>query len=376
MEFWVRRDCFYKAIADVSSAVGTKTTLPILTGIQLIVNEKNLTLIGSNSDIFIETMIPITLNNERVLEIFETGSVVVSAKYLIEIVKKLPNDVHVKMDERLLVTIKSDDILTTMNGFQADEYPKLPRIDEDASAKIPNRELKEIIKQTTFAVSRNEIKPVLTGVYLCFQEKQLTCAATNSHRLAIRKLSIEANLEGSFIVPGKSLNELSKLIQDESGLIHIYMTESYIVFKFNSITLYSRLIEGNYPNVLGLLPKDASTVITIGTQQFLKGIDRASLFAIEGKNNRINIEIEDGEKMRISSNSSEVGKIEEMQNIKEITGQKDLSIAFDGNFLIEALKAIKEEEVQLSFGGSMRPVLIEAMGNPNYFQLISPVRTY
>lgn len=376
MEFWVNRDCFYKAISDVSRAVSAKTSIPILTGIQIIATEEKLTLVGSNSDIFIETNIPMTINNEKVLDIFETGSVVVSAKYLNEIVKKLPNDVHVKMNGRQLVTIKSDDIITTLNGFQADDYPKLPRIDEDASVRLSNTELKELIKQTTFAVSKNENKPVLTGVYLSFQEKQLTIAATNSHRLAIRKLSIEANLNGSYIVPGTSLNELTKLMQDESDHIHIYITESYIVFKSNSMTLYSRLIEGNYPNVLGLLPKDSKTTITIGTAQLLKGVDRASLFANEGKNNRINIEIEDGAKMRISSNSSEIGRIEELQNIKDISGQKDLRIAFDGRFLMDALKAIKEEEIRLSFGGSMRPVLIEPIGNPNYLQLISPVRTY
>ncbi|TKC18859.1 DNA polymerase III subunit beta [Robertmurraya kyonggiensis] len=376
MEFWVNRDCFYKAISDVSRAVSAKTSIPILTGIQIIATEEKLTLVGSNSDIFIESNIPMTINNEKILDIFEPGSVIISAKYLIEIVKKLPNDVHVKMNGRQLVTIKSDDIITTLNGFQADDYPKLPRIDEDASVRLSNTELKELINQTTFAVSKNENKPVLTGVYLSFQEKQLTLAATNSHRLAIRKLFIEAYLDGACIVPGTSLNELSKLMQDESGHIHIYITESYITFKSVNMTLYSRLIEGNYPNVLGLLPKDAKTVITIKTSQLLKGIDRASLFAYEGKNNRINIEIEDGSKMRISSNSSEVGKIEELQNIKEINGQRDLNIAFDGRFLMDALKAIKEEEIQLSFGGSMRPVLIEPIGNPNYLHLISPVRTY
>lgn len=375
MEFWVNRDCFYKAISDVSRAISSKITIPILTGIQLIAREENLTLVGSNSDIFIETNIPMMINNEEVLDIFETGRVVVSARFLIEIVKKLPDDVHVKINNNKLVTIKSGDIVTTLNGFHADEYPKLPRMDEYASAKIPSSELIELIKQTTFAVSRNETKPVLTGLNLLFQEKQLTCAGTNSHRLAIRKLPIEANLEGSYIVPGASLNELSKIMQDESGHIHIYITESYIIFKSNSLTLYSRLIEGNYPNVFGLIPKDAKTVITIETAQLLKGVDRASLFATEGKNNRVNIKIEEGEKLRISSTSTEVGKIEELQNLKVVSGQQDLSISFDGRFLMDALKAIKEEEVQLSFGGSMRPVIIEPIGNPNFLQLISPVRT-
>jgi DNA polymerase III subunit beta len=376
MEFIIDNECFSKAISDVNKAVSLKTPFPILSGIKIIANNNCLILVGSNSDIVIEKVIPLTIDGVKVLQVYEAGSVVISAKYLSEIVKKLPAKVHLKVNEKQLVTIQSDEIVTNLYGFNSEEYPKLPQIDEANCIKIPSIELIEIIKQTAFAVSKSESRPVLTGVNMSFKDNHLSCTATNSHRLALRELTIESNINGSFIVPSTSLNELSKLINNDSGVIHIFVTDSYMVFKSNTISLFSRLIEGNYPNISGLLPNNSKTIITLDTNQLLKGIDRACLFASEWKNNNVHLEIKDGTKIRISSNSSEIGKIEETQYIKAINGETDLSISLDGNFLMDALKVIKEEEVRLSFGGSMKPVLIEPINNSSYLHLISPVRSY
>jgi len=376
MEFIINSECFNKAISDVNKAISLKTPFPILSGIKITANKDCLILIGSNSDIIIEKVIPLTIDGVKVLEINETGSVVLSAKYLSEIVKKLPDKIHLKVNEKQIVTLQSDEIITSLNGFNSEEYPSLPQIDETKHIRIPSIELIEMIKQTAFAVSKSETRPVLTGVNMSFKENHLTCVATNSHRLALRELTIDSNVNGSFIVPSTSLNELIKLIHNESGLIHIFVTDSYMVFKSNTTSLFSRLIEGNYPNVSGLLPKNSKTIITLDTKQLLKGIDRACLFASEWKNNNVYLEIKDGTKIKISSNSSEIGRIEETQNIKGIDGETDLSISLDGSFLIDALKAIKEGEIRLSFGGSMRPVLIEPIENSSYLHLISPVRSY
>jgi DNA polymerase III subunit beta len=376
MEFLINNEYFTKAISDVSKAISLKTPLPVLSGIKIVANNDGLILIGSNSDIVIEKIIPLTVDGGKILEVYDTGSVVISAKYLSEIVKKLPNDIHLKVNEKQFVTIQSDEIVTNLNGFNSEEYPSLPQIDETNHIKIPSVDLIEIINQTAFAVSKRETSPVLTGVNMSFKENYLSCVATNSHRLALRQLAVESNVDGSFIVPSTSLNELTKLINNDSGIIHIFISKSYIVFKSNTISLFSRLIEGAYPNVSGLLPKDSKTKITLDTKQLLKGIDRACLFASEWRNNNVNLEIKEGNKLRISSSSTEIGKIEETQNIKEIKGELELSISLDGNFLIEALKVIKEEGIKLSFGGPMRPVLIEPIDNSSYLHLISPVRSY
>jgi DNA polymerase III subunit beta len=376
MEFIIDHECFTKAISDVNKAVSLKTPFPILSGIKIIATYNGLILIGSNSDIVIEKVIPLTSEGVTVLEVYETGSVVISAKYLYEIVKKLPAKVHLRVNEKQFVTIQSDEIVTNLYGFHSEEYPNLPQIDETHFTKISSIELIEIIKQTAFAVSKSESRPVLTGVNMSFKENRLTCVGTNSQRLALRELALETSINGSFIVPSTSLNELTKLLNNDSGVIRIFVTDSYMVFKTNSISLFSRLIEGNYPNITGLLPTNPKTIITVDTNQLLMGIDRACLFASEWKHNNVHLEINNnGTRLKISSNSSEIGRIEETQQIKTIKGETDLRISLDGNFLIDALKVIKEEEIRLSFGGAMRPVLIEPIDHSSYLHLISPVRS-
>lgn len=376
MEFIIDKEYFNKAISDVNKAVSLKTPFPILTGIKITAFDNCLILVGSNSDIVIERVIPLSVDEVKVLEVFKAGSIVISAKYLSEIVKKLPDKIHLKVNEERLVMIQSDDIVTKLHGLDAEEYPSLPQIDEVIHIEIASVELIEIIKQTVFAVSKSESRPVLTGINMTFKENQLTCVATNSQRLALRKLAIDSNIEGSFTVPGTSLNELIKLINNEPGVVQIVVIDNYMVFKSNSISLFSRLIEGNYPNISTLLPNHSKTIVTLNTKQLLKGIDRACLFASEWKNNNIFLEIQDGSKIRISSNSSEIGKIEEIQSIKTISGETNLSISLDGSFLMDALKVIKEEEIRVSFGGPMRPILIEPVNNSLYLHLISPVRSY
>ncbi|MBK3494725.1 DNA polymerase III subunit beta [Viridibacillus sp. YIM B01967] len=376
MEFKINNECFYKAITEVNKAVSRKSPLPILECIKIVANSECLILVGSNADFFIEKVIPLFINGVKVLEVINTGCIVISAKYLGEIVKKLPQDIFVKVNEQQIVTIRSGEVSTNLKGFNSKEYPRLPHIDGTKHLEIPSIELNEMIKQTIFAVSKSGTRPVLTGVNMLFDKNRFTCVATNSHRLALRELAIESNINGSFIVPSANLNELSKLFNNGLGMIHIYLIESYIVFKSNNISLFSRLIEGNYPNVSGLFSAHYKTGIILDTIQFLQGIDRAYLFASEWRNNNVQLEIKDGNKIQISSNSLEIGEIVETQTIKKIVGETDLSISLDGNFLLDALKAVKEKEVKLSFSGPMRPVLIEPLENPSYIQLISPVRTY
>jgi DNA polymerase III subunit beta len=376
MEFSISSERLHKAISDVSKAVSMRTPFPILTGIKMTATEDFLILVGSNSDLIIEKRIPLTIDDVRVFEVKQTGSVVVTAKYISEIVKKLPGEIHVRADVKHLVTLQAGEIITSLKGFPSEDYPNLPLIDESHHIRIPGTELLEMIKQTAFAVARNETRPVLTGVNLSFEENHLTCAATNSHRLACRELTIDSNVRGSFIVPSTSLNELVKLIPSGTESIHIFVSDSYIVFKTADISLFSRLIEGNYPNISALIPKDSKTVITLDTKQFLKGIDRACLFASEWKNNNVHLEIINGTRLKVSSTSSEIGKIEEIQMIKNIEGESELSISLDANFMMDALKAVKEEEVKVSFGGSMKPVLVEPIGNSACLHLISPVRSY
>ncbi|MGE7855171.1 DNA polymerase III subunit beta [Bacillus sp. AFS033286] len=376
MEFIVNHKHFTQALSEVSKAISTKALIPILSGIKITADQSGITLIASNSNIFIEKFIPISIEDEQITTILKAGTIVVPAKYFIEIIKKMPNDIVIKSKNEQTITIQSAEITLNLNGFPADEFPNVPLIDNHTEIQIETEQLIEVFKQTVFAVAKNESRPVLTGVHIELDHNKLICAATDSHRLAIRETLVSTNVKANCIVPSSTISELLKLMNSNSKLVYIYFSESHIVFTFGTTTLYSRLIEGKYPNISSLIPNEFQTVIHIDRKKILQGVDRSSLLASEWANNNVNLEIINESTIKIYSNDSQVGKIAETQQIDVIQGETQLNISFDGRFMVDALRVIKEETVTLSFGGSMRPILIEAGEQSAAVHLISPVRAY
>ncbi|KAA0964948.1 DNA polymerase III subunit beta [Sporosarcina sp. ANT_H38] len=376
MEFTVSKSSFTTAVSDINKIISSKSVIPILSGIKIEANESGIKLTGSNSDIFIERTIPLLISGEKVVAIKEFGSVVVLSKYLNEIVKKLPNDICIKLALDDSITIKSGDIETKLNGFNANDYPKLPEMNRNNKIEIPFGKLTEALKQTAFAVSKSEAKPVLTGVKMEFEENKLICTATDSHRLARREVEIESAITESFVVPSTSLSELTHLKEADSSIVGISYTDHFIMFGTANSSLYSRLIEGVYPNTKSLVPTESKASITMNNQALIDGIDRACVFSTEWKHNNVQLEIVDDTTIKISSNSTEVGMIEELQKIIHIHGQYDIQMSFDGRFVLDALKRIHEENVTIRFDGMMKPIVIQPLNDSTCLHLISPVRSY
>ena len=376
MEFIVNHKHFTQALSEVSKAISTKAIIPILSGIKITAGQSGITLIASNSNIFIEKFIPSSMDDEQITTTLKAGTIVVPAKYFIEIIKKMPSDIVIKSKNEQTITIQSEEITLNLNGFPANEFPNVPQIDDHAEIQIETKQLIDAFKQTVFAVAKNESRPVLTGVHIELDHNKLICAATDSHRLAIRETLISTNMKANCIVPSATINELLKLMNSNLEFVSIYLSESHIIFTFGTTTLYSRLIEGKYPNISTLIPNEFQTVINIDRQRMLQGVDRSSLLASEWANNNVNLEIVNESTIQISSNASQIGKISETQQIDVIQGEKQFNISFDGRFMLDALRAIKEETVTLSFSGSMRPILIEAGTQCAAIHLISPVRAY
>ncbi|MFK2794478.1 DNA polymerase III subunit beta [Bacillus cereus] len=376
MEFIVNHKQFTQALSEVNKAISTKSLIPILSGIKITADQSGITLIASNSNIFIKKFIPVSIEDEKIATILKAGTIVVPAKYFIEIIKKMPSDIAIKSKNEQLITIQSEEITLSLNGFPADEFPNVPLIDNHAEIKVETEQLIEVFKQTVFAVAKNESRPVLTGVHIELSNNKLICAATDSHRLAIRETRLSSDIKVNCIVPSATISELLKLMNSNSEFVYIYLSESHIIFTLGTTTLYSRLIEGKYPNISNLIPNDFKTIINIDRKKILQGVDRSSLLASEWANNNVNLEIINESTIKISSNASQIGQISETQQIDAIQGEKQLNISFDGRFMVDALRAIKEETITLSFGGSMRPILIEAGEQSAAVHLISPVRAY
>ena len=377
MKFIIQKDHLVQSVQDVMKAITSRTTIPILTGIKIVASEEGVTLTGSDSDISIESFIPKEENDQEIVEIQQTGSIVLQAKFFSEIIKKLPtNQVEIVVDN-LQTTIRSGKSEFNLNGLDSEEYPHLPQIWEQNSIKVPTDLLKNIIKQTVFAVSTSETRPVLTGVNWKIENNDLICIATDSHRLALRKAKIEAAAEQSFniVIPGKSLNELNRILDDHDEPVEIFVTENQILFKTKHILFFSRLLEGNYPDTNRLIPTESKTDIVVNSKEFLQSIDRASLLAREGRNNVVKFSTMGENVIEISSFTPEIGKVMEELVSESISGE-ELKISFSAKFMMDALKVLEGSEVKISFTGAMRPFVIHPTNDDSTLQLILPVRTY
>ncbi|WP_409303562.1 DNA polymerase III subunit beta [Peribacillus sp. SCS-155] len=378
MQFTIQRDRLVHSVQEVMRAVTSRTTIPILTGIKITVNQDGVTLTGSDSDISIEAYIPAEEDGNVIVEIKQEGSIVLNARFFSEIVKKLPMDtVEIDVQSNFQTLIKSGKAEFNLNGLDAEEYPHLPLLEEENIFRIPADLLKTLIRQTVFAVSTSETRPILTGVNIRVENGELNCTATDSHRLAMRKAKIDTGINGTYnvVIPGKSLNELSKILDDTNEPVEIVITDNQVLFKAKNLLFFSRLLEGNYPDTSRLIPTDSKTDITVRVKDFLQAIDRASLLAREGRNNVVKLStLEDGI-IEISSNTPEIGKVIEEVSAEAIEGE-ELKISFSAKFVMDALKALEGTDIKINFTGAMRPFVIRSLHDDSMLQLILPVRTY
>jgi DNA polymerase III subunit beta len=378
MRFVIQRDQLLQSVQDVMRAVTSRTTIPILTGIKIVATEEGVTLTGSDSDISIESFIPREEDDKEIVEIKQTGAIVLQAKFFSEIVRKLPTDtVEIEVQNHLQTVIRSGKSEFNLNGLDAEEYPHLPQIAEENLFRVPTDLLKALIRQTVFAVSTSETRPILTGVNWKVENNELTCIATDSHRLALRKALLETEVEGkhNVVIPGKSLTELSKTLDDSAEKVDIVITENQVLFKAKHLLFFSRLLEGNYPDTARLIPNDSKTDVVLNAKEFLHAIDRASLLAREGRNNVVKFSTVEDYAIEVSSNTPEIGKVVEEIQSQSIEGE-ELKISFSAKYMMDALKALEGSEIQVSFTGAMRPFVIRPMNDDTTLQLILPVRTY
>lgn len=377
MKFTIQRDYFLNQLNDTLKAISPRTTLPILTGIKIDATDKGIILTGSDSEISIEITINQNIDGEKIVDIEEKGSVVLPGRFFVDIVKKLPGKtVNLSTNDQFKTLITSGHSEFNLSGLDPDQYPLLPQVSEEDAIKLPIKVLKNIIAQTNFAVSTSETRPVLTGVNWLIQNNELICTATDSHRLALRKLKLEDEEidDKNVIIPGKALSELNKIVSDSEEDINIFFASNQVLFKVGHINFISRLLEGNYPDTTRLFPENYETKIILDNSEFYHAIDRASLLAREGGNNVIKLST-DVDKVELSSTSPEIGTVKEDVSTDNVEGES-LKISFNSKYMMDALKAIDNDEVQVEFFGTMRPFILKPKDDETVVQLILPIRTY
>lgn len=383
MKFSINRQVLIKHLSDVQRAISSRTTIPILTGVKISADENGIVLSGSDSDISIETLIPVSEENNQI-EIHTQGGIVMPARFFSEIVKKLADEkITIEVKDHFQTNITSAKASFTINGIDVNNYPNFPVIDSNEVITLPTALFKQVIQHTVIATSTQESRPILTGVNMTIQDGKLTAVATDSHRLSQRIISIaapESQREKNYnvIIPGKSLVELSRIVENQAT-IEMMITENQVLFKAENVYFYSRLLEGYYPDTNRLIPASSSTQIVLNAYDLLQATDRASLLSHEGKNNVVKLSI-DANKVELSGNSPEVGNVEESLAYESASGDP-LIISFNPDYMKDALRTFGQQDVQVNFTSAVRPFTVvpadrEDDNDNSFIQLITPVRTY
>ncbi|WP_373230414.1 DNA polymerase III subunit beta [Cohnella sp.] len=377
MKLTISRNELNDAIQHVSKAVASRTTIPILSGIKVDASFNGVTLTASDTDISIQSFIPLETPNKTIGTVERTGSVVLTAKFFVEIIKKLPHEeVHIEVGERFQTLITSGATEIQLVGLDPEEFPVLPTVQEDQVVSVPGDLLRDMIRQTVFAVTTNESTPILTGVLWNLQDGIYKFVATDRHRLASRTATVELYdvRFSNIVISGKTLNELAKIVPDQNVMVDIVVADNQVLFKLGNVLFYSRMLDGTYPDTSKIIPQSFKTELILNTKALSESIDRAYLLSREEKTNIVRLVTTDNGGIEISSSSSELGKVTEQLAVTEIRGEP-LKIAFNSKYMLDVLKVIDSEELFIGFNGAMSPIIIRPNDHENSLHLILPYRT-
>lgn len=378
MKLTILKNYLTESIQHVSKAISSKTTIPILTGIKIDAATSGVTLTASDTDISIQSFTPNENEEIAIIELHQLGSVVLPAKFFMEIIRKLPSQkIEIEVRDHFQTIIRSGSSEIQIMGLDPEEYPLLPQLEESKMIQIPSDLLKTMIKQTSFAVSTNETTPILTGVLWHVQDGKLKFIACDRHRLASREISLDLDVAQTFhniVISGRTLNELSKILPDQNALIDILVSDNQVLFKINSILFYSRILDGTYPDTSKLIPQSFQTELIVNTKELADAIDRAYLLSREDKTNIVKLIMLEDETIEISSSSSELGKVTEQLSLQSFKGER-LRISFNSKYMLDALKVMDSDYIQIGFTGAMQPIIIKPEDQANILQLILPYRT-
>ena len=347
----------------VSKAVPSKTTMSILECILVDTRNGEIKLIANDMELGIETIID--------GEIIEKGMIALDAKIFLEIVRKLPdNDITIETNDSYKTTITCEKAKFNIIGKSGDDFSFLPEIEKNDSVIVSQFTLKEVIRQTIFSIADNDNNKLMTGELFEINDNTLKVVSLDGHRISIRNIMLKNSYENKkVVVPGKTLNEISKILSgDMDKDVNIYFTDRHILFEFERTIVVSRLIEGEYFKIDQMLSSDYETKVKINKKELLNCIDRASLLVKEGDKKPVIINISD-ESMELKMNST-VGSMDEQIDITK--EGKDLMIGFNPKFLIDSLRVIDDEEVDLYMVNPKAPCFIRN-AEETYIYVILPV---
>jgi DNA polymerase-3 subunit beta len=366
MKLIVTRKELYEGLQIVSRAVSAHTSLPVLKNVLIEPGTDAIKLSATDLELGVEVLVP--------AKVQEGGSLTVPARTFSEMVAALPEaDVSLAADDRdnlILVCRRSE---YRINGLTAEDFPALPEVGGSVALQVPQKLMKEMIRQTVLAASDDDTRPILTGICLVLQEKQLRLIATDTHRLAVRTAGVnEASGDTTVIIPSRALNELSRVLSEaEDALLHVRVDQNQILFKTERVTLVSRLIEGQFPKYERVIPGSHSRRLTIQRDEFQSALRRARIVARDSSAKDRVVLATEGENLVLSAEGEEGKAHDEFEVARE---GDDISIAFNASYLLDVLGVLDCEGIYLEMTEPLSPAVVRPVDGDDYLMVVMPMQ--
>ena len=368
MKFICEREKLLKAINSVVKGVASKTTMPILEGILIQTNDNEIKLTTYDLEIGIEYIIESTIE--------EQGATVVNAIMFSEIIRKLPDtEISITLNEKNLLVIECEGSLYKLATMNPTEFPELPKINVENSVELEQKQLKNMVRKTIFAVSNEENRPVFTGCLFEIINNKLNVVAVDGFRLGWASSYLEnKNNDFKAVIPGKTLNEVNKIVTDSFDIVKIGVSKNQALFQMENCKIVTRLLDGEFLNYASVIPKNWETRIRANRRDLQECFERISLIsasiAEKEKKYPVKIKIEVGKVIISCTNQTGDAK----EEIFLETQGKELEAGFNPKYFLDALKVIDDEEIFVDFGTNVSPAVIRPIENEDYTYMILPIR--
>ncbi len=371
MRLTVDRARFLKALTIVNGVILSKSPTPAILNFKLTMSDDGLEILGSDNNLTIVNVLPIEDGDKTIIENYTTGSILITAKLLFELIRQLSEEkVTLETIDDVMVNIYDNKSNFKLNAMRSEEYPDLDLSTSGEEVSFNTEEFKKIIAQTAFAASTKETRPLLTAINAKSDGQIAEFVATDSYRLAKKTCSLslhpfEAN------IPVRALNEVSKLLEGDT--VTLYISHNKVVFVFGNTKIYSKLIMGDFPKTSRMIPANYPYVLKVNAAEFINAMQRVSILAIDKEKN-VKLSLDDN-KVEIISKNDQVGSANEKIQLFEYQGGR-FDISFDVNYVVDAIKATQSEDVIISFAGEMSAFRVTTENDPTISQIITPVRSY
>ena len=363
MKFTVNKSDITEAVGNIQRAVSTKTSIPALEGILLGASEEGLELCAYDLELGITTVIPAFVT--------EPGKAVLSAKIFSDIVRRTPAEtITVTVDEKNMASLESGYSRFSIIGIPAQEFPELPKLTDSTQFSMASSVLKSMIRQTLFAIAESDAKPIHQGSLFNLENGVLDVVSVDGYRLAKRSEPMAFADELNFVVPGKTLSEILKLLKDTDDPVEISAGRRHILFKIDNYTVISSLLEGEFLNYKAAIPPDSQTEVILKTREAIDSVERVSLLITDRLKSPVRCIFSDNQ-VKLNCTTS-MGRASDQIDV-EVTGQS-VEIGFNNRYLLEALRNTECDEVKIQLGGSLSPMKVVPKEGDSFLFLVLPVR--